>query len=85
VRSEILQAVIGLVRETIGLDLEGCEVRSAAGGCINQAYCVSKGEDESLRVFVKVNHASALSMFEAEAEGLSEIAGSGAIRVPQAI
>lgn len=80
--SEVLQAVIELVGETVGLDLEGAEVGTVAGGCINDAYCLSKSEDETERIFVKCNQASALSMFEAESEGLSEIAGSNTISVP---
>ncbi len=84
-RSEIRQAVIELVRETLGYDLDGGEVRSVAGGCINEAYCLSKGGDASARVFVKINQASAVSMFEAEAAGLSEIAKSKCIRVPEPI
>lgn len=82
-RSEVRQAVIELVRENAGYDLTGCEVRPVAGGCINEAYCLAKGSDELVRVFVKVNQASALSMFEAESAGLAEIAGSGTIRVPE--
>jgi len=56
--------------------------QSQGGGCINQAYTISDGEQ---RYFVKLNHASALDMFEAEREGLSALAAPGAIRVPQPI
>ena len=82
---EIRQAVIELVKENTGVDLDGCEVRSVAGGCINEAFCLLKGGDDSARVFVKVNQASALLMFEAESAGLSEIAQSETIRVPEPI
>jgi len=51
----------------------------AAGGCINQSLVV---QDAARRYFVKLNHADRLSMFEAEAAGLAELAASGALRVP---
>ncbi len=84
-RSEVRQAIIELVREKEGIDFDGAEVRTVAGGCINDAYCLSKRGDDAARVFVKVNQASAISMFEAESAGLSEIAQSETIRVPEPI
>lgn len=52
------------------------------GGCINQAWRVSNGQ----RVFfVKVNTAASRSMFEAEAEGLAELAATRTVRVPEPI
>ncbi len=60
-----------------GLRLEA--PRPVGGGCINAAYVVaSEGE----RFFVKTNAASGVEMFEAEAQGLQEIASSGAVRAP---
>lgn len=56
--------------------------RSAGGGSINQAYQVSDG---SQLYFVKLNQASKVAMFEAEALGLREMAQAQAIRVPQAL
>lgn len=53
--------------------------RSIGGGSINQAYCVSDGEQ---RYFVKLNRAAKLDMFEAEALGLKEIAATQTITVP---
>lgn len=50
------------------------------GGCINQAYRVQgDGQD----YFVKLNDVSTLSMFEAEAAGLQELAA--AVRVPRPV
>ena len=43
--------------------------QSIGGGCINNA-CVLEGG--SARYFVKLNNATGLDMFEAEAEGLDE-------------
>lgn len=82
---EVFQAVVDLVWEKAGLDFSGAEASRVAGGCINEAFRLSKGDDESARIFVKVNQASALSMFEAESAGLLEIADSGTIRVPEPI
>ncbi|MDD5242283.1 MAG: fructosamine kinase family protein [Sulfuricella sp.] len=56
--------------------------RPVGGGCINSAYLV---EDGTRRLFVKTNRASNLAMFEAEAEGLREIAATRTVRVPAPI
>jgi fructosamine-3-kinase len=49
------------------------------GGCINPAWRVSDGGRD---YFVKISAAASLAMYEAEAEGLAELAASGAVRVP---
>ncbi len=56
--------------------------RSVGGGCINSAYLL---EDHSTQYFVKTNRTSSLDMFEAEAEGLVELARARAVRVPQPV
>lgn len=56
--------------------------RSVGGGSINQAYAVSEG---NRAYFVKLNQASQIAMFEAEALGLQQIADSQTIRVPYPI
>jgi fructosamine-3-kinase len=53
------------------------------GGCINQSLTLT-GRDER-RFFVKLNTADKAEMFAAEADGLAELAHSGAIRVPRPI
>lgn len=53
-----------------------------AGGCINQAYRL---RGDGVDYFVKLNDANALDMFEAEAEGLAEMASADAIRVPRPV
>ncbi len=55
---------------------------SVAGGSINSAY---KLETENAFYFVKFNAANKLAMFEAEAEGLTELQNANAIRVPEAV
>ena len=52
------------------------------GGCINDAFTLSDGTHSW---FVKTNRVSLLEMFEAEAEGLDELAASATIKVPRAL
>lgn len=52
------------------------------GGCINSAFKLSDG---TRTWFVKTNRASMLDMFEAEADGLNELADADAILVPRAL
>lgn len=56
--------------------------RSVSGGCINQGYALF-GTTSSY--FVKLNRASQLQMFEAEALGLQQMLATQMIRVPQPI
>ncbi len=56
--------------------------RSVGGGCINQGYCVSSN---TRTYFVKLNQASQVQMFEAEALGLKQMRETQAIRVPKPI
>jgi fructosamine-3-kinase len=56
--------------------------RSVSGGCINQGYSISSN---SRTYFVKINQASQVAMFEAEALGLQQMLDTQTIRVPQPI
>jgi len=56
--------------------------RSVSGGCINQGYCL---QGDGLAYFVKINQASRLSMFAAEAFGLKQMAATHTIRLPKPI
>lgn len=56
--------------------------RSVGGGCINQGYRLADGDRA---YFVKLNQASQIAMFEAEAEGLREMQESRSMRVPAPI
>lgn len=57
--------------------------RAIGGGSINQAYALLAGESSAERAyFVKLNQASQVDMFEAEALGLQQIADSQTIKVP---
>lgn len=53
--------------------------RSVGGGSINDAYILS---GKTGKYFVKLNRADRVAMFEAEADGLGEMARSNSIRVP---
>lgn len=57
------------------------EITAVGGGCINTAYhIVGNGQ----HYFIKLNKASKLAMFAAEAAGLQEIQNSRTLRVPEA-
>jgi len=55
---------------------------AVSGGCINHAYRLSSDIGD---FFVKLNSASRLSMFQAEAEGLRELGRAQWLRVPQPV
>ncbi|BAZ06728.1 fructosamine kinase family protein [Calothrix sp. NIES-3974] len=65
-----------------GKNFQTHQRRSLSGGCINQSYTISDGDNT---YFVKVNQASQVAMFEAEYLGLQEIFATKTIRVPQPI
>ena len=56
--------------------------RSVGGGCINQSSTLSDGERT---FFIKLNQASTLDMFIAEAVGVKEMWETHTIRVPKPI
>ena len=78
----IWQAIGKAIRGATGDDFAVRKCRAIGGGCINSTHMV---EDGARRFFVKLNFVSGLSMFEAEADGLREIAGIGVIRVPNPV
>jgi fructosamine-3-kinase len=55
------------------------EPHNIGGGCINRTLRL---QDQHRSYFVKLNSADLLHMFEAEADGLAEIAATDTIRVP---
>ena len=65
-----------------GLRLRPAPTSEVAGGCINECL---RWESSGGPLFVKVAPAERLPMFEAEAEGLDELAVAGACRVPRAL
>jgi len=70
------------LKREIGNDLIVSSSRRVMGGDINESYCVSA--TDGTEYFIKTNIGeSALAMFAAEAEALSEMESSNAIRVPK--
>lgn len=56
------------------------KINAIGGGCINETYHI---QGNGQHYFVKLNKASNLAMFEAEAAGLQEIHCSHTLRVPE--
>lgn len=63
----------------IGLPFTINKASPVGGGCINSAFLI---EGNGRKLFVKLNEAGKLPMFDAEAGGLEEIIASGTLRVP---
>ena len=64
---------------------QGFEIKTSQvlhGGDINQAYKIT---DHDRTYFVKINQSDRRTMFEAELDGLNQIANTHTIRVPQPI
>ncbi|MCU7905180.1 MAG: fructosamine kinase family protein [Candidatus Thiodiazotropha sp. (ex Epidulcina cf. delphinae)] len=73
------QIIAEHVTQTTGMPFYPLEPRHIGGGCINTGVRLTDGE----RVyFVKLNGAALLDMFEAESDGLKEMADASVIRVP---
>ncbi len=70
------------ISQVTGKKFHSSQRRSVGGGCINQGYAVCDGQRT---YFVKVNQASQVTMFEAEALGLQQILQTATIRVPKPI
>jgi fructosamine-3-kinase len=70
------------ISKVTGEKFEITNRQSVGGGCINQGYAVSSS---TITYFVKLNKASLLDMFEAEALGLKQMLDTKTIRVPKPI
>lgn len=73
-----IEDVVADLRERHGIDCVGAD--PIGGGSINSAYRV---RGRSGRLFVKVNRADMLTMFEAEAAGLKALRNAEACAVPE--
>jgi len=80
----IPDSVIRTIAKAAADPLDAGSARTVGGGCINESYLIHSATGVG-RYFVKLNRADRLSMFEAEAEGLAEIAATNTIRVPRPI
>jgi fructosamine-3-kinase len=76
-----LAAVAEAIARASGRPFAIAGSRETGGGCINGTHVLTGAN--GARWFVKINRAERLDMFEAEAEGLREIASAQALRVPE--
>src|SRR4028118_1887939 len=70
------------ITELTGEEFQINNRRSVSGGFINQGYAIS---GDTGTYFVKLNQASQVQMFEAEALGLKQMLETKTIRVPKPI
>lgn len=70
------------IATTTGRPFSMTGTHTVGGGCINATYLLADGQQ---KFFVKRNAADRVDMFQAEVDGLKEIAATGVIRVPQPI
>jgi fructosamine-3-kinase len=75
-------AIANQISRSTGQPFQASHRRPVGGGSINQAYAVS---DNNAAYFVKLNDASRVNMFAAEALGLRQIADTNTIRVPRPV
>ncbi|MFM1841282.1 MAG: hypothetical protein RLZZ490_13 [Cyanobacteriota bacterium] len=75
-------AIACQISQTTGQPFTVEQRRSVSGGCINQGYGLM---GDGQKYFVKINQAHQRGMFEAEALGLTQMAATQTIRVPQPI
>jgi fructosamine-3-kinase len=76
------KSIVQDINNAIEYPFIATEFRSINGGCINQAYLLSDGQQQ---YFVKLNRPETAAMFTAEAAGLREIAATQTITVPTVI
>jgi fructosamine-3-kinase len=70
------------ISQVTGSKFHTQQQKSVSGGCINQGYQISNGEQT---YFVKLNQASQIQMFEAEFFGLQQMFSTQTIRIPKPI
>lgn len=75
-----LADVASQISTSLGVAMSPAPSQRTHGGCINESF---RWESASGPIFVKLAAASQLPMFEAEAEGLRELASADAVRVPR--
>ncbi|MBI1423711.1 MAG: phosphotransferase [Gammaproteobacteria bacterium] len=73
------QDIAHAISQATGTAFELTQHGAVGGGCINTAMKISGSGRE---YFLKLNDAALLDMFEAEADGLRELAAANAVRVP---
>ncbi len=81
---QFLESLNARISQALGCSFQGEPTDDVSGGCINRAWGLFDRETGK-QVFVKSNHPHLLAMFEAEAQGLSEIAESNTIKAPRPV
>jgi fructosamine-3-kinase len=76
------QEIATKITQATGKTFEMTSTLSVGGGCINQGYQLI-GKD--IKYFVKLNQAAQVSMFEAEALGLTQMYETKTITIPKPI
>ena len=76
------QSIAGEITQATGTPFEITDTRSVSGGCINQGYKVTGNNNT---YFVKLNEASTVEMFRAEALGLTQMYDTQTITIPKPI
>jgi protein-ribulosamine 3-kinase len=82
VTSSRFAAVASALARSLHAAVDSQPARRVQGGCINESY---RWESRSGPLFVKVAPAGQLAMFEAEADGLRDLASANAVRVPRVL
>lgn len=70
------------ISEHLHADFKISTTSSVGGGCINQAYVISNGQQS---FFVKTNRADLAAMFAVEAQGLQVMGATNTIAIPEVI
>ncbi len=72
----LLADIAAAIGQATGRDFAPATREEVGGGCINRGLTLTGADGR--RFFVKLNHARHGPMFEAEAEGLAELAAAAA-------
>jgi fructosamine-3-kinase len=80
-KSSSAALILPMLQQHLGTGIAIARVEAASGGCINQASTVTLADGS--RYFLKLNQASLLEMFAAEADGLNAIRTSASLRAPE--
>lgn len=80
--SRSFAAIGGALAARLHVQVDAYPESRVHGGCINESY---RWESRSGALFVKIAPVERLPMFEAEAEGLQDLARAKAVRVPRVI
>jgi len=76
------QVIERSISNRLGQPFKIHQYKETHGGCINRTFVIENGQRS---LFIKLNREEMLSVFEAEAVALKEIAGTRTIRVPAVV